>query len=374
MATDGDGGGTSGRNVDRRRFLSAGATALLGLAVGGSRAGAETMTGDASLFGPGGAEAMWGGFGGAGAGEEADAVLIADPLRFPNRTPDEMQYELFKRGMELQDDANFEAAEAQWTEIIESFETPAFREAGEKNKFLLARAYANRGGARLNLMRTREAILDFSSSISLAPDRGEFWMSRGTAYEDMADRNVLLVDDRQQLTAAAARRDARVFYESALSDYDHAAVLDPADPRVHMSRGDALSLLGNHQDALLNYRKAAMLNPTVPEFRSRVALEEIQCGNLDRGAAMIKTILRRFPGHPEMLLAASAVAWEYGELSEAKDMYNEAISLEPRLLDDDFLFFVLRWPAVPLSMLKTVRRAGTENSLAAVRTLIGESV
>lgn len=110
-------------------------------------------------------------------------VLKASSEVLPNRTPFEMQYELFKRGMELEDEDNYVGAERQWTEIIENFNSPNFRATNPGNKFLLARAYSNRGNTRLSLQKTREAILDYSESIDLVPEKGEFWLARGVAFE-----------------------------------------------------------------------------------------------------------------------------------------------------------------------------------------------
>eukprot|EP00953_Heterococcus_sp_UTEX-ZZ885_P027447 14723-Heterococcus_DN1.PRE.1 len=42
------------------------------------------------------------------------------------------------------------------------------REGSQSNKFLLARAHANRGGAKASLGLQREAILDYSDALSLA--------------------------------------------------------------------------------------------------------------------------------------------------------------------------------------------------------------
>ncbi|CAM9980018.1 unnamed protein product, partial [Ectocarpus sp. 8 AP-2014] len=193
-----------------------------------------------------------------GGGAQSKDVLKASSDVLPNRSPFEMQYELFKRGMELEDDDDFVGAERQWTEIIENFNSPNFRATSPGNKVLLARAYSNRGNTRLSLQKTREAILDYSESIDLVPEKGEFWLARGVAFEDMADRKVLARADRNVEVA-------RTFYESALADYDHAVVLDPQDPRVYISRGDANTLLGQGRDALDNYIRAVNLSPMTPE-------------------------------------------------------------------------------------------------------------
>lgn len=51
------------------------------------------------------------------------------------------------------------------------------------------------------------------------------------------------------------------------------------------------------------------------------------------------------------------MAWDTGELVESQEMYNEAIRQDPRLLDENFIWLILRWPEQPLSMLKALRAA-----------------
>ncbi|CAM9749471.1 unnamed protein product [Ectocarpus sp. 13 AM-2016] len=287
-----------------------------------------------------------------GGGAQSKDVLKASSDVLPNRSPFEMQYELFKRGMELEDDDDFVGAERQWTEIIENFNSPNFRATNPGNKVLLARAYSNRGNTRLSLQKTREAILDYSESIDLVPEKGEFWLARGVAFEDMADRKVLARADRNVEVA-------RTFYESALADYDHAVVLDPQDPRVYVSRGDANTLLGQGRDALDNYIRAVNLSPMTPEFRAKVALAELQVGHKQKGAQLIGQLLRRYPSYPEMLLAAASVAWGDGELVESQEMFAEAIRLDQRLMDENYIWLILRWPEQPLSMVKALRSASS---------------
>lgn len=38
-------------------------------------------------------------------------------------------------------------------------------------------------------------------------------------------------------------------------------------------------------------------------------------------------------------------------------MYTQAVHGDPRLLDDDFIWLILRWPEQPLNMVKTIRAA-----------------
>eukprot|EP00953_Heterococcus_sp_UTEX-ZZ885_P027446 14722-Heterococcus_DN1.PRE.1 len=185
---------------------------------------------------------------------------------------------------------------------------------------------------------------------------------------------------------------AVLYATTALSDYEHALVLDPTEVQVYLMKGNALSVLDQHQDALMTYKKALALKPSEIEVRRKVALSELQCGNLDKSTAMVGSVLKKQPMSPDMILLGSALSWNAGELAESevgycylgnvdlgngcmdKTMYNMAVALDVRLLDDNFLTYGLHWPAVPIGMIRNLRKAGTINRLAAVRTLIGASI
>ncbi|CAN0163583.1 unnamed protein product [Ectocarpus sp. 12 AP-2014] len=60
-----------------------------------------------------------------------------------------------------------------------------------------------------------------------------------------------------------------------------------------------------------------------------------------------------------MLLAAASVAWSDGELVESQEMFAEAIRLDQRLMDENYIWLILRWPEQPLSMVKALRSASS---------------
>ena len=53
------------------------------------------------------------------------------------------------------------------------------------------------------------------------------------------------------------------------------------------------------------------------------------------------------------------VAWGDGELVESQEMYSEAVRLDQRLMDDNFIWLILRWPEQPLNMVKALRSASS---------------
>lgn len=53
------------------------------------------------------------------------------------------------------------------------------------------------------------------------------------------------------------------------------------------------------------------------------------------------------------------MAWGDGELVESKELYGEAVRLDERLMDDNFIWLILRWPEQPMSMVKALRSASS---------------
>jgi hypothetical protein len=57
------------------------------------------------------------------------------------------------------------------------------------------------------------------------------------------------------------------------------------------------------------------------EVRRKVALSELQCGNLDKSTAMVGSVLKKQPMSPDMILLGSALSWNAGELAESEVCY-----------------------------------------------------
>lgn len=53
------------------------------------------------------------------------------------------------------------------------------------------------------------------------------------------------------------------------------------------------------------------------------------------------------------------MAWGDGDLVESQQMYAEAVRLDERLMDEDFIWLILRWPEQPLGMVKAIRSASS---------------
>lgn len=101
-----------------------------------------------------------------------------------------------------------------------------------------ARAYNNRGGARLILSDHAEAISDFNKAIELSPTYVSAYHNRANAYLDSGQ------------------------YARAIADYTRAIELDPQFAKAYFGRGFAHLSLGHYDEAINDYTQAIRLNPT----------------------------------------------------------------------------------------------------------------
>ncbi|MBN2316221.1 MAG: tetratricopeptide repeat protein [Sedimentisphaerales bacterium] len=101
-----------------------------------------------------------------------------------------------------------------------------------------ARAYNNRGGARLILSDHADAIADFNKAIELDPTYVSAYHNRANAYLDTEE------------------------YAKAIVDYTRAIELNPQFAKAYFGRGFAHLSLGHYDEAINDYTQAIQLNPT----------------------------------------------------------------------------------------------------------------
>lgn len=135
---------------------------------------------------------------------------------------------------------------------------------------------------RYNLNRLNEAVVDYSLAIELNPLQYEYWTNRGLAFESMAED--LLEENEQQ---------AGQLFEAAIANYEHSIILDPENHKLYATAGDVLTHLGRTDSALEYYRQALMLYPVSPALSGKVALLEVENGNIDRGTYLLDSLVHR---------------------------------------------------------------------------------
>ena len=101
--------------------------------------------------------------------------------------------------------------------------------------------YNNRGTAKNDLGRHKEAIVDYDDAIRLKPNYAEAYYNRGNAKDIL-------------------RR-----HEEAIADYDDAIRLKPDLIAAYNNRGGAKNELGRHEEAIADCDDAIRLKPDLAE-------------------------------------------------------------------------------------------------------------
>ncbi len=136
-----------------------------------------------------------------------------------------------------------------------------------------ARAYNNRGGARLILSDHTEAISDFNMAIELAPAYVSAYHNRANAYLDAEEYAKAVVDytraielNPQFVKAYFGRGYAHLslgHYDEAINDYTQAIQLHPTYARAYYTRAIGYAQLGERAEAIHDMRQAVTLDQTL---------------------------------------------------------------------------------------------------------------
>ena len=132
-------------------------------------------------------------------------------------------------------------------------------------------AYHNRGIAKGRLGHYEDAIADYDETIRLKSDFADAYYNRGIAkgklghYEDAIvdyDEAIRLkLDSADAYYSRGSAKDSLSHYEDAIADYDEAIRLKPDYIDAYHNRGFAKGRLGHHEDAIADYDEAIRLKP-----------------------------------------------------------------------------------------------------------------
>ncbi|HZZ77370.1 MAG TPA: tetratricopeptide repeat protein [Gemmataceae bacterium] len=107
-------------------------------------------------------------------------------------------------------------------------------------------AYINRGYCLHQKKLYKDALTDFDQAIKLAPANPLAWSNRGNSYTQLSD------------------------FDKAIADLDEAIKLDGRDPQYYNNRGSAYGAKGDHRRAATDFTRAIELDPEyTPAYRNR---------------------------------------------------------------------------------------------------------
>jgi tetratricopeptide (TPR) repeat protein len=167
--------------------------------------------------------------------------------------------------------------------------------------------YYSRGVVYSRLGQPDKAIADYDKALSLNPKDASALGNRGIAHSDMGDLDLALADFENAVSlnpkdASAFNNRGNVYLgrgdlTSALADFDRAIELDPTDAMAYTNRGAIYSKLGNVQRAIEEYGSAIEHQPDYPNSYANRAFAYYKLGEYERGIADCDHALDLRPDH-----------------------------------------------------------------------------
>lgn len=164
----------------------------------------------------------------------------------------------------------------------------------------------------------RQAVERFEKAVSLHPEYTEALLSMSITLNDMG------------------------LYEDARSAYDRASKIltrHGVSPERNMVRGRVANLhkelgelylaLGQHDEAIFEYRKALAVAPAYPDLRVRLVTALREAGRAEQAMAEVETFLSESPGSAAALIQKGILHYMAGNRDKARGAWEEALDRDP---------------------------------------------
>ena len=180
---------------------------------------------------------------------------------------------------------------------INGHDQPYYRLSAE-DYFVLSIALHQRG-------EHEQALESYSRAIELAPQRAEFFNSRGATKSILGD------------------------HQGAIADFDEAIELDPQLAEAFNNRGAVKKTSGDLLGAIEDYNRAIRLYPQDPAVFSNRGIANRERGLLQEALADFDRAIEFNPGASDAFLHRAAVKGDLGDYQGAVADCNRAMELNP---------------------------------------------
>lgn len=119
------------------------------------------------------------------------------------------------------------------------------------------------------------------------------------------------------------------YYAAALEATDKAIGIEPGHARAHQLRGEALSGLNRHDEALDAYRQASKLDPAIAAVQYHIARELNQLGNHAEALEAADTAIGLNPDDLGPFILRGAILFDAGRYPEALDAFTAVLERRP---------------------------------------------
>jgi len=164
----------------------------------------------------------------------------------------------------------------------------------------------------------RQAVEHFAKAISIHPDYTEALLSQSITLNDMG-----------QYDEARAAFDRATQAVSRQGIPPERNALRGRIANLHKELGELYLALGQHEDAIAEYRKALALAPGFPDLRVRLVTVLREAGQAEEALAEVDGFLLESPGSAPALVQKGVLLYLSGNADAARDAWEEALYLDP---------------------------------------------
>ncbi len=191
--------------------------------------------------------------------------------------------------------------------VVHAYKGFAYRQLGNSDKSLTAFSlymdsrqelsaldYRLIGKAKMDAGDVDGAIEDFEAAIKKKDGESQHYhlyqalFSNGSYKEALDQINFAIAENKDFYGYYLNRGNTKLMlgdFTNALSDYDHALLLEPTIPDSYFLRGQALDTLNRHELAIIDFTRAIDLNPKDGTYYSKRGNARFAMGN--RNAACL---------------------------------------------------------------------------------------
>ena len=136
-------------------------------------------------------------------------------------------------------------------------------------------------------------------------------------------------DDAQAHLNLGALMLSRLETQAAITEFQTATKLNPAQPEAHDMLGSALRSIGRSNDALAEYRVALRLDPSFMDARYNLAVTFAHEGRFREAVPNLRAVVNAFPNSSRLRNELGEVLAKSGDAAGALSQFDFALQLDP---------------------------------------------
>jgi tetratricopeptide (TPR) repeat protein len=164
----------------------------------------------------------------------------------------------------------------------------------------------------------RQALDHFAKAVSIHPEYTEALLSQSITLNDVG---------RYEEARAAYDRAVRILSRYGIPPERN--MLRGRIANLHRELAEIYLALGQHDEAVFEFRKALVVAPGYPDLRVRLVTALREAGQAEEALAEVDAFLVEAPGHAPALIQKGILLYLSGEAESARRAWEEALYRDP---------------------------------------------